>query len=484
MAQTGNMVFILSDQHTRAALSCYGHDVVKTPNLDRLAARGTRFSQGYCNAPICVPSRASLATGRHIHDIGIWDNCKPYHGEVPSWGHRLMDQGHHVTSIGKLHYRSEEDDNGFNEQIAPLYVLDGVGMLFTIVRDPLPVSGKFVQLVNGAGRGDSSYTDYDRDITEQTVRWIDEEAGKHTDKPWALFVSLVCPHPPWLAPDKFYEMYPPDSLPMPTAYSKDERPKHPAYEDLRHFFGVAEPFDEPTLRKVTAAYWGMISYLDDNIGKVLDALERNGLSDKTHVIYASDHGESMGEKGLFSKCNMTEESVGVPVILAGPGVPEGRVVDAPVQLMDIFPTMLEGVGATPTEADKALPGASLFQLAETPDADRSILAQQHSAGAKSSSFMIRHGRFKYVYYIDYQPQLFDLENDPKELNDLADDPAFASVRADMDARLRALLDPEAVDRECKADQAERLANGGGQEAVVAKGSPGYTPAPGEKPVFV
>ena len=172
------------------------------------------------------------------------------------------------------------------------------------------------------------------------------------------------------------------------------------------------------------------------------------------------------------------------MIMAGPDLPPGRVVDTPVQLLDIFPTILEATGVAPTEEDLILPGSSLFALADGATPDRAILSQQHSAGAKSASFMIRRGRHKYVHHMDYPPQLFDLESDPKELNDLAGDPTHGAVLASCEAALRALLDPEDVDRRAKADQAQRIASGGGQDAIVAQGSPGYTPAPGEAPVYV
>lgn len=482
--QPRNMLFIFSDQHTRKALGCYGHPQVKTPHLDRLAAGGTRFSNAYTNGPICVPSRASMATGRHVNDIEIWDNSRPYHGETPSWGHRLMNHGHHVTSIGKLHYRDTEDPNGFDEEIVPLHVIGGVGMLFTIIRDPMPVSKKFSMLVNEAGRGTSTYTDYDADITEKAIAWLNEEAAKHTDKPWTLFVSLVCPHPPWLAPDEFYDLYPPDQVTWPTDYNREDWHDHPSYDDFRQFFGTKEPFDEATTRKVVSAYFGMISYLDDNIGKLLEALDRNGLTDNTRILYSSDHGESMGAKGLFSKCNMTEESTGIPMILSGPDVPAGKVIETPVQLLDVFPTILEAAGVNPEPEDNDLKGHSLFELANGATPDRAILSEQHSAGAKSASFMVRKESYKYIYHVAYPAQLFDLEADPEERKDLSNNPDYATVKAEMDAELRKLLDPEDVDRRAKEDQARRIEIGGGQDAVVAGGSPGYTPAPGEKPVYV
>lgn len=480
-----NVLFIFSDQHTRRAMSAMGHNVVKTPHMDGLAERGTLFENGYCNGPICVPSRASLATGRYVHDIEKWDNCKPYFGEEPAWGHRLADAGHQAVSIGKLHYRQEGDRAGFAQEHLPLHVLYGQGMLFTICRDPMPVSNKFAHLVHKSGEGESTYTQYDERITERAMRWLREE-GTNKDKPWALFVSLVCPHPPWNAPADFYAKYPLDDIDLPVAYSQDERPRHPGLEDYRQFFGVRDEFDEETLRRVIASYYGMISYLDDNLGKLLGVLDDVGLTSDTRVIYTSDHGESMGQKGMFSKCNMFEESVGIPMIMSGPGVPAGKRVATPTQLLDMFPTILQGTGVQPTDEDTGLPGTSLLQIADGDVPDRVIFAEQHSAGAKSAVFMLRDNQHKFVRYMEegYSPQLYDLNADPLELNDLAPDPACAPKLAACSAKLDALIDPVAVDRAAKADQAQRLEAGGGAEAIVAKGSPGYTPAPGEEPVYM
>jgi choline-sulfatase len=479
-----NTLFIFSDQHTRRAMSCMDHAVVKTPHLDRLAERGTLFRAGYTNGPICVPARASLATGRYVHDIEKWDNCKPYFGEEPSWGHRLADAGHRAVSIGKLHYRSEKDASGFTPEHLPMHVLYGQGMLFTICRDPMPVSKKFAHLVHKSGEGESTYTQYDHRITERTLQWLKEE-GASSDKPWGLFVSLVCPHPPWNAPADFYKQYPLEDIDLPLAYTVKERPMHPGLEDYRHFFGVRDEFDEETLRRVIASYYGMITYLDDNIGKLIAGLEKLGLTDSTRIIYASDHGESMGQKGMFSKCNMFEESVGVPMIMAGPDVPVGKVVDTPTQLLDVFPTILQSTGVTPTDEDSVLPGTSLLDIAQGQKPERIVFSEQHSAGAKSAVYMVRSDDYKYVRYMeDYPPQLYDLKSDPMELNDLAGDPAYSEVLARYETKLHALMDPKAVDEAAKADQAERLEAGGGVESIIAKGSPGYTPAPGETPIYM
>src|SRR6266481_6177207 len=179
-----NLLFILSDEHSRRVLGCYGHKMIRTPNLDRLAARGVRFTDAYCNSPICVPSRAALATGRYVHQIRFWDNAIPYDGSVPSWGHRLRAAGHHATAIGKLHFRSAEDDNGFAEEVMPLHVVDGIGDPLGLLRDPLPVRKAALRLANDAGRGNSTYQDYDDQITAAAVDWLKRRAAAQEGKPW------------------------------------------------------------------------------------------------------------------------------------------------------------------------------------------------------------------------------------------------------------------------------------------------------------
>jgi choline-sulfatase len=146
--------------------------MIRTPNLERLAATDVRFSDAYCNSPICVPSRASLATGRYVHRIRFWDNGIAYDGSLPSWHHRLRDAGHDVTAIGKLHFRSAEDDNGFTQEIMPLHIVDGVGDPLDWLRDPLPIRKAALRLANDAGRGNSSYQDYDDKITTAAVDWL------------------------------------------------------------------------------------------------------------------------------------------------------------------------------------------------------------------------------------------------------------------------------------------------------------------------
>ena len=244
-----NVLFIHSDQHTKRVLGCYGNAVVKTPNLDALAAQGTRFANAYCPTPICVPSRASLATGRYAHRIESWDNARPYIGtEAASWGHRLTEAGHKITTIRKLHYRRIGDPTGFAHQRLPMHVLEGVGDLYQLLRGDMPVRPENRAHVLEAGPGEVEYTRYDRAIGREAVRWLKEE-GTRERKAWVLFASFTYPHFPLKAPEPFFSMHPPESLPMPVQWRPEEWPHHPSIDEMRRQQALDEPFDEPTIRR-------------------------------------------------------------------------------------------------------------------------------------------------------------------------------------------------------------------------------------------
>jgi choline-sulfatase len=219
--------------------------------------------------------------------------------------------------------------------------------------------------------------------------------------------------------------------------------------------------------------------MDEQVGKILRCLEESGLADGTRVLYTSDHGDSVGARGLWGKSVMYEEAVGVPMILAGEGVPAGRVVDTPVSLTDAYATVLEAVGVREGAPEGTL---SLFEVAAgRAPADRVALSEYHATGSREGAFMLRDKRYKYVRYVTYPAQLFDLERDPEELNDVAGDPAYADVLARMEVRLRGILDPAAVDAAAKARQAELVELNGGRAAVLARGDLSYSPPPGVRP---
>ncbi len=477
-----NLLFIISDQHNRNALGCYGHPCVQTPNLDRLAAGGTRFTRAYTNCPICVPARASLATGRYVHQIGNWDNAFPYDGSDRSWAHVLRDQRHRVDSIGKLHFDSVESDHGFTEEIQPLHVVGGTGDLLGSIREGAPFRNKRAE-IEEAGPGDSSYLQYDVRIANAGIEWLQRRHESTDQQPWVCFLSFVCPHPPYIAPDELFALYLPKDVPLPPQWQVEEWPRHEVIDHLRRFFGMDVPFSEATLRRLVAAYLGMCTHLDRQIGRVLDALKALGFDENTRVVYTSDHGEHMGGRGLFGKFTMYEDAAAVPMILAGPDVPRGRVVTTPVSLVDVYPTILEGVGAVADEQRAPRPGRSLWQLATQPSRDRTILCEYHAVGSQDASFALADSQYKYMYHVNRAPQLFDLVRDPDESQDLAGRPEYEAILAAFEQRLRDRLDPEAVNEQAHAAQHAKVAAFGGRDAVIDRGAFHNSPVPGEKPQF-
>ncbi len=480
-----NLIVILSDEHNPKVAGFAGHPVARTPNLDRLAARGTRFTSAYTNCPICVPARASLATGRYVHQHRCWDNAIAYRGEPATWGHRAMDAGHRVVSIGKLHYQdSDPRRNGFSEEILPMHIVGGVGDLLGLIRDELPRRVGAMRLGPEAGPGESDYTRYDRDIVQATLRWLREEAPRHRDRPWILYVGFVAPHFPLVAPQAFWDLYEGVDLPWPKCYAADERPRHPFIDRQRRSMCFDEGFtDAAMVRRALQGYLGLTSFMDDNVGQILAEVEAQGLWGDTHVLYSSDHGDNLGARGLWGKSTMYEESAGIPMLLAGPGIPAARTVDVPVSLVDVFPTAIDALGLPAHPADADLPGHSLLALARGAQPVRTVLSEYHAAAAQSGSYMIRHGRYKYIHYAAFRdfvppPMLFDLQADPEEMRDLAADPAHAAVLAECERRLRALLDPQAVDVAARDDQRTVIDAHGGTEAILGRGTFRYTPPPG------
>jgi choline-sulfatase len=479
-----NTLIILSDEHNPRVLGSSGHPLVSTPNLDALAARGTRFTAAYTNCPICVPARAAFATGQYVHKIRCWDNAIAYEGQASSWGHRLMEHGHHVASIGKLHYAGTDPKrNGFDEEILPLHIVNGVGDLLGLIRDELPRRPGSLRLGPEAGPGETEYTRYDCSIADETCRWLHEAAGRRRGKPWVLYVGFVSPHFPLVAPPEFYRLYPESAVPWPEMYEPAERPRHPFTDAMRKCMCFDEPFDPPMVRRALAAYFGLVSFLDDNIGRILRALEATGLAADTRVIYSSDHGDNLGARGMWGKSTMYEESAGIPLILAGPDVAAGAVCRVPVTLVDLFPTIVQSTGLRPDPRDAGLPGASLLEISRGQAPQRTILSEYHAAGAPTAAFMIRRGRCKYVHYVGMPPMLFDLEADPGERHDLGRDPAAASMIADCEAALRRIVDPEAVHSLAMADQREKIAEHGGKEAILKKGTFRYSPPPGVEATY-
>lgn len=478
-----NLLIIISDEHRKDAMGCAGHPIVQTPNLDALAARGSFFTNAYTPSPMCVPTRASIACGDHVHKIRHWDSATPYDGKTRSWMRHLRDQRVETVSIGKLHFRSADDDNGFSEEILPMHVVGGVGWPVGLLRQDLPRYEAASELAADVGVGNSTYTDYDLDITVATEAWLANRSK--AGGPWAAFVSLVSPHYPLTCPQDYFSMYDPAEMDLPVGYEERFRPDHSELKNVAGFFDYDRYFDEQKMREAKAAYYGLTSFMDHCVGRILSALEASGQARNTVVVYVSDHGDMMGDQGFWTKQVMYEQSAGVPMIVAGPGVPEGRRVTTGASLVDLAATAVEVTGTAHDDISRALPGLSLRHLAcQKDNPDRTILSEYHDGGSTTGTFMVRWHRWKYVHYVGHGPQLFDLEADPDELQNLAatrpHHPETVAVLAEGQRRLRKICDPDAVNDLCFADQKARIAELGGEEACLNAYTFNHTPTPNEQ----
>lgn len=470
MARAKNLLILCSDEHARSALGCYGHPVVQTPNLDALAARGVRFDRAYTPSPICIPARASLATGLHVHETGCWSSAEPYEGQHQSWGHRVQAVGKRCVSIGKLHYRAQGGDHGFDQEIAPMYLANGgLGWPEGLLRGIKTGFDDAGDLAAEVGRGSTSYTDYDTRITRAACDWLKREGG---GDPFALFVSFVSPHFPLKAPDAFYDLY---ADHHPDGAARDV-PDHPAVRRAAEFWSYDRHFTPETRIEAIRGYYGLCSFLDHNVGQVLAALQASGAADDTVVLYISDHGEMLGEKGFWAKSVMYEASVGVPMIMAGPGIALGAN-PTPVSLTDVSATVADVMGTeNPHEGGAPWQSRSLLSLAAAPETGRAILSEYHDGGSDCGYFMLRKDRFKLVVYTGgHPPQLFNMDDDPGEVHDLASDPGHAPVLAALRTELEAMVDTEAAADRAFADQAALIARLGGADRICALPSFNATP---------
>ncbi len=475
-----NLLIIMSDEHQARAMGCAGHRFVQTPHLDRLAADGLRFKNAYTPSPICVPARASFATGRYVHQIRLWDNAMPYVGTPPGWGHALQADGLPVESIGKLHYRRDDDPAGFDIEHIPMMVAGGVGMVWASIRkEEERVTPENRMLGDYIGPGHSKYTDYDAAVVDRTKSWLADRGANSDGRPWCLFVGLVAPHFPLVVPEEFFNLYPLEELPEVKLHPRDGHPRHPWVEKQNAFMDSEAKFrDERERLTAIASYYGLCSWLDSNVGEILAALDGAGLGDDTTVVYTSDHGDNVGARGLWGKSNMYEEAAAVPLLMRGPGIAPGTC-DTAVSLIDLSETVIDHFGAT---LAGTRPGRSLYRIATEPiDADRVVFSEYHAAGAVSGAYMIRKGRLKYIHYVGFAPELFDLLADPEETRNLADDPGHRAALADLKRELRAICDPDAVNDQAMEDQAAMVERYGGREAALKLGAPGATPPPELRP---
>lgn len=477
--QHTNTLILLTDEQDAQALSCAGHPFVNTPHMDGLAARGTRFTNAFTPSPICVPARASLATGRWVHNIGYWDNAMGYDGRVPGWGHALIAAGHRVASFGKLHYVNDKAPTGFTEQHDPLHLANGVGQVWGSVRNPLPAEPRPSRLFDQLGSGESSYNRYDRGSATQAAQWLSERARETDAAPWTLFVGFVAPHFPLVVPQQYIDQIDIERIALPRLHPDSGVPRHPWVQRHADFSNADAELGTPERRRYAlACYYALVNFIDEQIGRVLQALGQAGLQQNTRVILSSDHGDNQGVRGMWNKSTLYREATNIPMIIAGPDIPQGAVCTTHVNLIDIAPTVLDAAGLEP---DATLQGESLIAVAQRPDDHERIgFSEYHAVGSPSAAYMLRQGDWAYHHYVGYEPELFDVRSDPGQTTNLAKQPEHGATLALFEVKLRQLLDPEGTDKTAKADQERLIAGFGGREAALRIGTPGASPVPGFK----
>jgi choline-sulfatase len=466
-----NILIIMTDEHNPTVSSPYGHPFVQTPNIQRLANRGVVFENGYCNSPLCVPSRASFMTGKYVHRVGVYDNFASLSSNEPTWAHRLNAAGYETALSGKMHFLGEDQQHGFQRRV----LSDIHGKMMSATVDWNTKEGwstpSHRQRFTEAGPGNYRYSQYDDAVTARAVQYLAEPERKAN--PWALCVGLITPHFPLIVRQKFWDMYYPRHADLPNIPEGHLDAQHPQNQRLREYF-ACDGLSEETIRRCRAAYYGLVTFADERIGMILDALERNGLDDNTLVAYVADHGEMNGDHGMWWKCTFYEGSSRVPFIVSWPKqIAPGRR-ERIVSLVDLTRTILEFAGCDVKEQD--LDGVSLGGVLRGTEADGGghAFSDYYAHGTDRAARMLRMGRYKLNYYHDEPLELFDLKTDPGEFVDLVNDPAHAAVRKQMLSLVMSDWDPVQIDRDARISQRlRRVVRDGSPHISFADWDPAY-----------
>jgi len=312
-------------------------------------------------------------------------------------------------------------------------------------------------------------------VTRHACTWLEDAGAAKSDKPWTLFVSWLRPHYPLICPEAFYHLYPLSEMDEARFMSEKKLHRHPVTQAIRGAFNYDERFDDQTRQIARASYYGLCSLLDAQVGAVMNVLEQTGQADNTLVIYTSDHGDHNGDRRMWTKMSLYDESARIPMLVQGPDIPKAKTIETLASLVDIYPTVLQAVDAVDDEIDR--PGLSLRSLIDGAGTDRGVLSEYHDGGSPVGMFMWRKDQWKYNCYPGYAPELFDLAADPDELCDLSQDPAYSQDLKRCQDDMGALLDPGEANDLAFSDQAERISQLGGVEAILASEEFDHTPTP-------
>lgn len=458
-----NLLFILSDQHCQKTAGCYGDPLVRTPHLDRLAAQGIVFDNAYCPSPICVPSRMSMLTARHPSAQECWTNDDFLASDRATWLHAAGSTGYRPILAGRLHAMGPDQLHGYAERVVGDHSPNWAGVarhdmgVLERTNDPWRASLEI------SGAGQSAYQVKDIETAAAACVELERIAvarRRGAREPFCLSVGFMLPHPPYVAWREDYGLYA-GKIGMPRLPAPDPAREHPWLRWWRDDRGIAAVGEAETLR-ARAAYYGLVTRLDILIGQVIGTMERLGLAEDTLIVYTSDHGDQLGERGLWWKHTFYDESVKVPLILSWPGhLPQGERRAQVVNLIDVTATMVEALGAPPLPNGQ---GRSLFGVARDAGAawDDETFSEYctdavpaWTGGDAVRQRMIRSGPWKLVYYHGHRPQLFNLADDPDEMNDLAEAPEARAVRDRLVARLLAEWNPDRIAEQMRGRRADK-----------------------------
>jgi len=457
-AKPPSVLLLMVDQLAASWLPAYGHDVVQAPNVTALSEEGVTFEAAYCASPLCAPSRASLLTGLLPSRTGVYDNAAEMRASLPTVAHRLRAAGYATTLAGKMHFVGPDQLHGFEERLTPdVYPagLDWTPDWRAPVDERLPWYHTMESVVRPGVSAASMQVDYDDEVCFHAVRALYDHARTRRDDPFFLVASFTHPHDPWELPARWWERYDPDDIDLPAVPPIPFDDADPHSRRLRAMCRIdAADLADAQIRRARHAYFAAISYVDDRIGQVLGALRESGLEDETIVVLCADHGEMLGERGLWYKMAFFEDAARVPLVARLPGTDGAaragaRVADH-VSLLDLAPTLVDLAGLDQSP-DEAVDGTSLAPLlrGETDRRGAPVLAEYLAEGVSAPMVMVRSGSKKLIRCPGDPDLVYDLAADPRELRDLGRDPgAGAALRAEADRRWdlgalgRAVLDSQ------------------------------------------
>jgi len=457
-----NILVIQLDQMTPGILPPYGHPLVKTPNIDALAANGVVFENMYCNFPLCVPSRMSMLTSRYTSAIGQWDNATELPAAVPTLAHYLRSAGYYTVLCGKMHFIGPDQLHGFNERITTdIYPANFAWTPDWIVGERYRPTGINPRAVVEAGVCKRSLQiDYDDEVENAGIQKIYDLARFNREKPFLLWVSFTHPHSPFVTPQKYWDLYDHEAIDMPkvapiSVEDQDAMSRMLHYGHAQDLLTITDDH----VRNARHAYYGMTSYLDDKVGHLLATLEEMDLAENTVVMLTSDHGEMLGERGAWFKQYFYEPSSCVPLIVRAPDrYKPGRVSEL-VSLLDLLPTFMD-LACDGNAPDPVSPvdGNSLVGLMSggDPEWDNMIISEYTGEGVNIPCRMVRRDNYKYIYTHGHPPLLYDLAADPLEETNIAGRPEVIEVEAKLAVEIMDGWDPAIVHDRCLQSQKERM----------------------------